>query len=121
MESIFEQVRERLDKFPQGFPKTASGVELEILKTLFSPEEAELILFLSPAVPKPASAIAGEAGREMKEIEDVLDRKKSITDVTRVAANTVSNYSRIKLTEIHDKALELMIARKDIKAIDMKD
>ena len=57
----------------------------------------------------------------LKEIEDVLDRKKSITDVTRVAANTVSNYSRIKSTEIHDKALELMIARKDIKAIDMKD
>jgi len=57
----------------------------------------------------------------LKEIEDVLDRKKSITDVTRVAANTVSNYSRIKSTEIHDKALELMIARKDIKAIEMKN
>ena len=59
MESIYEKVRERLDKFPQGFPKTESGVELEILKTLFSPEEAELLLFLSPAVPKPASTIAG--------------------------------------------------------------
>ena len=57
----------------------------------------------------------------MKEIEEVLDRKKPITDITRVAANTVSNYSRIKTTEIHDKALELMIARKDIKFIEMKD
>ena len=45
MESIYEKVRERLDKFPQGFPKTESGVELEILETLFSPEEAELLLF----------------------------------------------------------------------------
>lgn len=54
----------------------------------------------------------------MKEIEEVLDRKKPITDITKVAANIVSNYSRIKSTEIHDKALELMIARKDIKAID---
>lgn len=74
MGSIYEKVRERLDKFPQGFPKTASGVELEILKTLFSPEEAELLLFLSPAIPAPASAIAGKAGKEVKETEDVLYR-----------------------------------------------
>ncbi len=72
MDGVYEKVRERLDKFPQGFPKTASGVELEILKTLFSPEEAELLLFLSPAVPKAASTIAGEAGRGVKEIEDTL-------------------------------------------------
>ena len=39
---------------------------------------------------------------------------KAITDVTRVAANTLSNYSRIKSTEIHDKALEIMLRRKDI-------
>jgi len=57
----------------------------------------------------------------LKELEEVLERKKSITDVTRVAANTLSNYSRIKSSEVHDKALELMIARKDIKAIGMGD
>jgi Na+-translocating ferredoxin:NAD+ oxidoreductase subunit B len=74
MASVYEKVRERLDKFPQGFPKTESGVELEILKTLFSSDEAELILFLSPAIPKTASAIAGEAGRPVKETEDVLYR-----------------------------------------------
>jgi hypothetical protein len=48
------------------------------------------------------------------EIEAVLSRSKAITDVTRVAANTLSNYSRIKSTEIHDKALEIMLTRKDI-------
>jgi hypothetical protein len=57
----------------------------------------------------------------IQEIEEVLSRKKPITDITRVAANTVSNYSRIKSTEIHDKALELMMARKDIKSIPMGD
>ena len=40
MAGVYEKVRERLDQFPQGFPKTESGVELEILKSLFSPEEA---------------------------------------------------------------------------------
>lgn len=53
----------------------------------------------------------------IKKIEDVLDRKKTITDVTRLAANTLSNYSRLKSSEIHDKAIELMIARKDIKQL----
>lgn len=53
----------------------------------------------------------------IKEIEAVLDRKKSITDITRLAANTLSNYSRLKSTEIHDKAIEMMIARKDIKTL----
>jgi len=51
------------------------------------------------------------------EIESVLQRKKSITDVTRLAANTLSNYSRIKSSEIHNKAIELMIVRKDIKQL----
>jgi hypothetical protein len=56
------------------------------------------------------------------EIEAVLGRKKPITDITRLAANTLSNYSRIKSTEIHDKAIELMIARKDIKMLpELKD
>ncbi len=34
MESVYEKLRERLDMFPQGFPKTKSGVELEILERL---------------------------------------------------------------------------------------
>lgn len=51
------------------------------------------------------------------EIEEVLSRKRPITDITKVAANTLSNYSRIKSTEIHDKALEIMLSRKDIKIL----
>ena len=68
-----------------------------------------------------SKAMAKVFALSITEIEGVLERKKPITDVTRVAANTLSNYSRIKSTEIHDKALELMIARKDIKAIDIGD
>jgi electron transport complex protein RnfB len=74
MAGIYEKVRERLDQFPEGFPKTQSGVEMEILKSLFSPEEAELLLFLSPALPQPASAVAANAGREAKELEEILFR-----------------------------------------------
>ena len=34
MAEVYEKLRERLDMFPQGFPKTQSGVELEILQVL---------------------------------------------------------------------------------------
>ena len=57
MEEIYEKLRERLDMFPQGFPSTESRVELEILRELFSPDEAEIMLFLRPT-PEPPSAVA---------------------------------------------------------------
>jgi len=63
MGDIYEKVRERLDMFPQGFPKTASGVELEILRHLFTPEEAELMLALRPAA-EPSAVIAERLSRD---------------------------------------------------------
>jgi len=53
----------------------------------------------------------------VKEIRDVLTRKATMTDITRLAAATLSNYTRLKSTEIHDKAIELMMTRKDIKQL----
>jgi hypothetical protein len=57
----------------------------------------------------------------VEELEAVLSRKKPITDLTKVAANTVSNYAKIRSTEIHDKGLEILMMRKDIKVLDFKD
>jgi Na+-translocating ferredoxin:NAD+ oxidoreductase subunit B len=47
MKKIYQKLAEQLDKIPNGFPKTKSGVELKILKKLFSPEEAKLAATLS--------------------------------------------------------------------------
>jgi ferredoxin len=57
--------------FPQGFPKTKSGVELEILENLFSAEDAEIALSLRP-YPEPVSAIAERIGRDEKELGETL-------------------------------------------------
>ena len=43
----YQALAETLDSFPQGFPATASGKELEILAYLFSPEEAHFAAHLS--------------------------------------------------------------------------
>jgi len=45
------------------------------------------------------------------EIEKVLDRKKPITDITKLAGVTLAAYSRVKSTEMHDKALEIMLTK----------
>ncbi len=67
MSDIYEKVRERLDMFPQGFPKTVSGVELEILRRLFTPEEGEIMLALRPSA-EPASQIAARVSRDAEEM-----------------------------------------------------
>lgn len=42
----------------------------------------------------------------VKEIVAVLERKKDITDITKVAAGTLGNYTRIKSTEVHEMGLK---------------
>ena len=39
---IYAKLAKVLDTLPNGFPATASGVEVKILKKIFQPEEAEL-------------------------------------------------------------------------------
>lgn len=71
MTTVYEKLQERLDMFPQGFAKTKSGVELEILKRLFSPEEAEIMLHLKP-LPEKLSDIASRAGKDEKKLGEML-------------------------------------------------
>ncbi len=63
MPGVYEKLRERLDMFPQGFPKTKSGVELEILERLFSDDEAEIALSMRP-FPEPVSTLAERLDRD---------------------------------------------------------
>jgi electron transport complex protein RnfB len=72
MSDVYERLRERLDKFPQGFPKTESGVELEILQHLFTPYEAELMLDLRPFPPENVTTIAERIGKDKTELEETL-------------------------------------------------
>jgi Na+-translocating ferredoxin:NAD+ oxidoreductase subunit B len=44
---IYQKLARHLDNLPGGFPSTETGVEMRILKRLFTPKEAELALHLS--------------------------------------------------------------------------
>ncbi len=69
---MYLRLREFLDRLPLGYPATTSGVEMKILKRLFTPEEAEAAMLLSP-LPEEAAAIAGRAGVEPHALEASLE------------------------------------------------
>ncbi len=46
-EKIYNDLQKYLDRLPISYPATESGVELRILKHLFTPEEAEIAINLS--------------------------------------------------------------------------
>ncbi len=69
---LYERLRECLDTFPGGFPSTPTGVEIRILKKLFSPRDAELFLKLRKD-PEDLSAIAARLGRPEAELGQELE------------------------------------------------
>jgi NAD-dependent dihydropyrimidine dehydrogenase PreA subunit len=71
-DEIYEQLREFLDRFPLGFPKTASRIELLILKRLFTEDEARLATLLT-AFPEEAGEIARRAGLDAEVLQEKLE------------------------------------------------
>ena len=70
---IYTRLREQLDQYSIGFPSSESGVEIEILKSLFTEEEAELFLQLTFMVETPEE-IARRTGRDPERVAELLAR-----------------------------------------------
>ena len=72
---IYRDLQKHLDKLPIGYPATESGVEIRILKHLFTPEEARIAVQLS-MIPEPVSCIhkrVKKTGVSIEELEHILD------------------------------------------------
>jgi len=90
MEDVYKKLAIHLDKTPSGYPETESGIELKILKQLFTEQEAELALSLV-MIPEPVEAIAQRAGKDPLAIEPVLiemGKKGLIIHITRDGINS---------------------------------
>jgi ferredoxin len=77
-DAIYRELQRHLDSMPVGFPATASGVEIRILKQLFSPEEAKIAVQLpfSPKASESLDSIAdrlGASGTAKERLEQLLD------------------------------------------------
>lgn len=70
----YEKLAKHLDDLPGGFPRTDSGVEIRILRRLFTSEEAELALHLTLIPEEPrvvarrAKIAVDEAARRLEEM-----------------------------------------------------
>jgi len=67
----FQQLAERLNSLPNGFPATDDGRELKLLAKIFTPEQAELAAQLSPAL-ETLEEIAARTGRNLAELRHQL-------------------------------------------------
>jgi Na+-translocating ferredoxin:NAD+ oxidoreductase subunit B len=70
-DEVYHKLAKVLDTLPNGFPATKSGIEIKILKTIFTPEEAELFCDLRLA-PETAGQIAQRTGRPLEGLEEKL-------------------------------------------------
>jgi Fe-S-cluster-containing hydrogenase component 2 len=71
-EDIYKQLALHLDDLPGGFPPTATGVELRILRRLFTLKEAEMALHLT-LIPEETKVIAHRAKQSVEETTSLLD------------------------------------------------
>ena len=75
-DQVYIKLQKHLDNQAVGFPATRSGVELKILKHIFTPQEAEIACYLSYRM-EPIETIFGRIGHLVEspeELEKLLDR-----------------------------------------------
>jgi Pyruvate/2-oxoacid:ferredoxin oxidoreductase delta subunit len=73
MTDVYHRLAKVLDGLPHGFPATESGVELAILRKIFTPEDAAMALRLKP-LPETAAMIARRLRRPAEAVREELDR-----------------------------------------------
>lgn len=69
---VYVRLREHLDGLPGGYPPTESGIELRILRRLFTPEEAGLAPHLT-LLPEESRVVAYRAGLPVEETARQLE------------------------------------------------
>jgi len=113
---IYRKLQERLDQYSLGFPATESGVELNILERLFSEEDAEMFLHLSPQLDTPEN-IARRLGLEPEGVGARLDdmaergllfRLKKGDSVKYAAAAFVAGIFEFQLPTLDRELAELV-------------
>ncbi len=68
----YQRLAKFLDRLPAGFPSTQSGVELRILRKLFTPEEADLVTHLT-LIEEEARVVAFRSWQPVEAVTRSLD------------------------------------------------
>ena len=87
-------MQERLDLYSMGFPPTQSGIEIKILKYLFTEQDAVLFLALSPALESP-DIISDCIHKPLEETAAHLDQMAENGLLFRLKKGTTHRYGAI--------------------------
>ncbi len=74
-DKLYRDLQRHLDRQTIGFPETKSGLDIELLRQIFSPEDAEITMMLTYRYEslKPIYERAKKIGKSMQETERLLD------------------------------------------------
>jgi len=73
---VYRDLQRHMDRMPGGFPEVESGLDIKLVKQLFTPEEAEMTVQLSMK-PEPLARIYNrikDKGMSIEELRQLLDR-----------------------------------------------
>jgi len=112
-EELYRQLQGRLDSYSLGFPATETGIEIAILKKLFSQQDAQMFLCLSPGLEDPAS-LAQRLGRPTGEVTAELEDMASRGLLFRLRKGETARYAAVPF--MHG-LLEFQVKRLDPEVI----
>lgn len=108
MSDVYGRLRERLDDFASGYPTTESGIEIRILKELFTEDEAEFFLKLSPLLETPEEA-AKRLDRNPAETAELMECMARKGLIFRLRKGKTSRYGAVPFVPgIYDFQLATM-------------
>ncbi len=117
-DAIYSKLREQFDQYSVGFPATKSGVEIKILKKMFSEEQARMYLDMTMMLEDPA-AVAERTGRDAVQVAQLLEtmaskgllfRKRSGEQVKYAAVAFVIGSYEFQLKTLDREMAELVEA-----------
>ena len=93
-DTVYVRLRELLDTLPNGYPATESGIEIKILKKIFTPEEAEIFMQLRLKWETP-EAIAARSGMDAAYLARKLPEMLNNGQLAGVTIGTVQLFKLI--------------------------
>ena len=94
-DEVYRELQKALDRLPIGYPETESGVEIRILKKIFTPEQAlvgsKLGFNLAP-LQKIHKSMEGES-YTLEKVEKILDEMHELGLILKVVRENVKYYA----------------------------
>jgi len=116
-ESVYTKLAAHLDAMPQGFPSTESGVEIKLLKKVFTEDEAEAASQLK-LIPETPEQVAERLDRDPEAMAEILERMTSKGQISGMGSKEARIYNAFPfLVGIH----EFQLARIDKEYAELFD